>query len=442
MDNNNKNGWYAPLTCEDDSPAPEQAPEKKRRTMPLGWRIALGTLLALGLIAGTSLFFADRDGQTQTEAEERKEPGEQIVIENPFDWLQPVPDDELPENWEDFFSDYFVLEEDSLEACRIPTVGEKPDWKLELAEPGTREKSLQEVYRSCSESIVSIRGYADGKKWYHWGSGIVMSRDGLILTNAHLVAGCDSAEIILQDDSSYLAELVGTDPISDVAVLKIDAEGLKPAVFGDSEKLSVGESVAAIGNPLGEEFVASLTDGIVSGIDRGIDVNGHSVNMIQTNTAINEGSSGGALVNMYGQVVGVTNMKMMSFYSSIEGICFAIPSATVHDVVNSLIQSGAVKGRPGVGITVGAIPAEIAEYYELPVGLYISGVSKGSDAEAKGIRAGDIITAVNGEPAKTSDDILRVRDSLSVGDTITFTIWRDGKSFDKDVALADYSEIY
>ncbi len=438
MDNENRTNWYEPLERETDDPVREQAAEKKRKGLPTGWRVALGTLLALGLIAGTSLFFANR------EAKDKADTREQLVISSPFDLPLPlpVPEPDLPENWEDFFDAYYVTEEGSQEACEIPAVKERPDWTLELAEPGTREKSLQEVYRSCVDSIVGIRCYIDGKMGYHWGTGIVMSEDGLILTNAHMIDGCDSAEIILADGSSYLAEFVGTDSISDLAVLKIDAKGLKPAVFGDSEKLSVGDRVAAIGNPLGEKFVASLTDGIISGIDRGMVFDGRSINMIQTNAAINEGSSGGALINMYGQVIGVTNMKMVSYYSSIEGICFAIPSSTVCSVVNSLISDGEVKGRPGVGVTVGAIPAEAAEYYNMPDGLYVSAVSKGSDAETKGLRPGDIITAVNGEPAKTSNDVTRVRDQLAVGDTITFTIWRDGESFDKDVALSDYSAIY
>ncbi len=438
MNNENRTNWYAPLEHENENPArEEQAAEIKKKGLPLGWRIALGILLALGLIAGTSLFFAHRDA-----GEQKRTTREQIIIEQPFELPMPIPETELPDKWEDFFDSYFVTEESSMEECRIPSVEKQPDWELELVKPGAREKSLQEVYRSCVDSIVSVRSYIDGKVGYHWGTGIVMSEDGLILTNAHLVEGCDSAEIILADGSSYDAKLVGTDRICDLAVLKIEAEGLKPAVFGDSDELSVGDRVAAIGNPLGERFVASLTDGIVSGIDRGIDFEGRSLNMIQTNAAINEGSSGGALVNMYGQVVGVTNMKMISYYSSIEGICFAIPSATVRSVVNDLIRDGEVKGRPGVGITVGAIPADAAEFYKLPEGLYISGVSKGSDAESKGLRVGDIITAVNGEAAKSSDDILRVRDKLQVGDSITFTIWRDGKTFDKDVALVEYSDIY
>ena len=166
------------------------------------------------------------------------------------------------------------------------------------------------------------------------------------------------------------------------------------------------------------------------------------MNLIQTNTAINEGNSGGALLNMYGQVIGVTNMKMMSSYSSIEGIGFAIPSSTVRVVVNALIKEGEVRGRPAIGVTVGAIPEEAAEHYELPEGLYVSIVTEGTDAWEKGIREGDIITDVNGKPARTTNDILSVRDTLQVGDTITFTIWREGESFDVEVVIGDINDIY
>ena len=224
--------------------------------------------------------------------------------------------------------------------------------------------------------------------------------------------------------------------------MKIDARGLVPAVFGESDELRVGDEVAALGNPLGEEFLATLTDGIVSAIDRGVSVDGHSMNLIQTNTAINEGNSGGALLNMYGQVIGVTNMKMMSSYSSIEGIGFAIPSSTVRVVVNALIKEGEVRGRPAIGVTVGAIPEEAAEHYELPEGLYVSIATEGTDAWEKGIREGDIITDVNGKPARTTNDILSVRDTLQVGDTITFTIWREGESFDVEVVIGDINDIY
>ena len=273
-------------------------------------------------------------------------------------------------------------------------------------------------------------------------SGIILSEDGLILTNAHMIEGCNRAEVILQDDTVHEALLVGYDRQSDLAVLKIEAKGLTPAVFGDSDALIVGDSVAAIGNPLGEDFRSTLTDGIVSAIDRGMNYDGHSISLIQTDTAINEGSSGGALVNRWGQVVGVTNMKMMSSFSSIEGIGFAIPSTTVRNVVNALIREGKVVGRPAIGITVGAIVETAAEHYELPEGLYVSAVTEGTDAWDKGIRVGDIITAINGEPARTTNDILKVRDGLAIGDTIKFSVWRDGESFDVDVAMMEMNDVY
>ena len=186
----------------------------------------------------------------------------------------------------------------------------------------------------------------------------------------------------------------------------------------------------------------TLTDGIVSAIERGIDYNGHSMNLIQTNTALNEGNSGGALFNMYGQVVGITNMKMMSSYSSIEGIGFAIPTSTVKSVCDSLIKNGEVRGRPSLGITVGPITEQAAEHYDLPNGLYVSAVAVGSDAAEKGIHIGDIIVALNGEDVYSSEDILKVRNELEVGDSMHFTIWREGKVFDVDIVLVDTNDIY
>ena len=225
-------------------------------------------------------------------------------------------------------------------------------------------------------------------------------------------------------------------------MLKIEASGLTPAVFGDSTVLEVGDRVAAIGNPLGEEFRLTLTDGIISGIERGLNYKGHSMNLLQTNTAINEGNSGGPLFNMYGQVIGITNMKMMSSYSSIEGIGFAIPSSTVAKIVNTLVVSGTVTGRPSIGITVGAIPDNAKERYQLPDGLYISAVAEGSDAAEKGVKAGDIILKVNGVEVSTTAEISAMKDALNVGDTMRFTLWRNGEILEIDVMLVDTNDVY
>ena len=420
----NSESWYAPLKREEAAPAKE----KKKKSLPVGWRIALGALLLFGLIAGSSMLFSNAGSETGGGD------GGSIQI--------PAPGDQMPEDPKDFFENYYTAPGGGKAEYHLAKEEEQFDFQIELIPAKDGEKSLQEIYADCADSIVAITGYVDGKTGYYWGTGIVMSADGLILTNAHVVEKCDRATVTVSDNTSYEARLVGADAASDVAVLKIDAEGLKPAVFGDSNALSVGEKVAAIGNPLGEDLRATLTDGIISAIDRGVNFNGNSMNLLQTNTAINEGNSGGALFNMFGQVIGVTNMKMMSSYSSIEGIGFAIPSTTVRSVVNSLILYGEVRGRPAVGVTVGAIPENASQQYDLPGGLYVTDVSKGSDAEAKGIVPGDIITAVNGEPAKTTEDIVRVKNALYVGDSITFTIWRNGETFDVEVVLVDFNDIY
>ena len=441
-----QSGWYAPMAQEKAEKADAENTVRKEKGTKLAWRIVLGLLLVCALLVGSSLFFAKR-AVSGLIAESKNTPAR----DDGFNFMLPgdIPgfgkdegeDEEMPEDWKDFF-DSFYVSDSKREDSRIAPVETRPEWELELKPVGKQEMTLQEIYQNCVDSIVSIRSYVDDEVGYYWGSGIILTEDGLILTNAHLIEGCDTATVITQDNTEYETMLVGEDGTSDIAVLKIDAEGLTPAEFGESDKLTVGEAVAAIGNPLGEEFRATLTNGIVSAIDRGMNYGGHSLNLIQTNTAINEGNSGGALLNMYGQVIGVTNMKMMSSYSSIEGIGFAIPSSTVRSIVNALIRDGEVLGRPALGITVGPIPEMAVEHYELPEGLYVSAVSEGSDAEKKGIREGDIITDVNGEPARTTDDILTVRDTLSVGDTMRFTIWRDGESFDVDVELMESKDVY
>ena len=426
MSNNdwyNDESWYAPLERQEEKPQPK--PEKKKKKVMV--RVIGAVCLALLLLVGTSIAFREPDSE-QT--------GGNSLLPSIGE------NDDMPENWQDFFDTYYESVQTDVAEINIPRAKLPIDYTMELQSAGEKELSLQELYQNCSPSIVAISGYVDGKTGYSWGTGVVLSEDGLILTNTHVIEDCDRATVTLYDDSVYEAKLVGADAISDVAVLKIEATGLPAASFGDSGSLMVGDRVAAIGNPLGETFRMTLTDGIISAIERGINYNGHSMTLLQTNTALNEGNSGGPLFNMYGQVVGVTNMKMMSSYSSIEGIGFAIPSSTVKSVVNALVAEGEVRGRPSVGITIGGIPDNASEHYNIPGGVYVSDVTKGSDAEAKGIQVGDIITAVNGQPVSSVDEVGAIKNQLNVGDSMTFTIWREGETFDVDVVLMDTNDIY
>ena len=410
MSNLDRNGgsWYAPL----ERPKTEK---KKKRSMKSTWLwIGLPVLLLL-LIVGTSLAFAGT-GSTAPGA--------------------------MPKDWNEYLEDFYQSSQsDTLETSIERTVLEQP-FALSLAQPGEQELSLQELYAACADSIVGITAYPEDQNGYYWGTGVIAGENGLIITNAHVIEGCASAEVTLYNNESYEALLVGADAVSDLALLKIDCTGLPAASFADISSLSVGDPVAAIGNPLSEEFRSTLTNGIISAIDRGMNYNGHTMSLLQTNAAINQGNSGGALFNMYGQVVGITNMKMMSYFSIIEGIGFAIPSSTVKAVVDQLAENGEVRGRPSIGITVGAIPQEALENYELPEGLYISAVAENSDAAAQGIREGDILTAIDGQSVSSTEEVAAIRDTRSVGDSLRFTIWREGETFEVDVLLMDTNDVY
>lgn len=405
----NKGGsWYAPL----ERPRAEKKKKQGRKT---AWRWIGLLVLVLLLIVGTSLAFAGTGA---------RDPGA------------------MPADWSDYLENYYQSSQDSTLETSIEriTLGEAFD--LPLAPPAERELTLQELYAACADSIVGITAYPENQNGYYWGTGVIAGEAGLIVTNAHIIEGCSSAQVTLYNNDSFEAKLVGVDAVSDLALLKIDCSGLPAASFGDVSSLSVGDPVAAIGNPLSEDFRSTLTNGIISAIDRGMDYNGHTMSLLQTNAAINEGNSGGALFNMYGQVVGITNMKMMSYFSSIEGIGFAIPSSTVKAVVDQLAQNGEVRGRPSIGITVGTIPEDVSGHYDIPQGLYVSAVQEKSDAAQKGVQVGDILTAVNGVPVYTTEDVAAIKEGMTVADTIRLTIWRNGETIIFEVALMDTNDIY
>ena len=307
---------------------------------------------------------------------------------------------------------------------------------LTLAErPAEAAMSFQDIYKKVSPSVVFIRA-ATGQG-ISQGTGVVMSADGYIITNAHVIEGSFRADVVLEDGGQYEALLVGSDAATDLAVLKIDAQGLTPAEFGDSDQMEVGDVVVAIGNPMGEELRGTMTDGILSAINRDMEVEGRLMTLLQTTAALNTGNSGGALINDMGQVIGITNMKLMAYNSTVEGLGFAIPSRTAKTVVDDLIGYGVVKGRPMLGITVRPLTAEERTGRSLDHGLWVEQVEEKSDAWTQGIRTADVLLSANGVELSVNDDLLELKNALAVGETIQFCLWREGETLDITVELVE-----
>jgi len=297
--------------------------------------------------------------------------------------------------------------------------------------------SLQDIYTQSIGSVVSISCSLPGGS--STGTGVILSNNGYIVTNAHVVEDALSISVQLTDDRIFSAETVGRDEISDLAVLLIDAEDLTPAQFGDSAALRVGDTVVAIGDPLGVEFRGTYTDGIVSAINRDVDMNGRTMTLIQTNAALNSGNSGGPLINCYGQVIGINTMKIGAFTdkAGVEGLGFAIPSATVKDIVDQLIAQGYVSGRPTLGIEGEALSTFYQDYYRLPAGLYITHVDRFSDAYSKGIEDGDILMSVNDERITTMDQLKAAIYNLEVGQKVDTIIFRGGQQYLLELTLME-----
>ena len=289
--------------------------------------------------------------------------------------------------------------------------------------------------------IVTTNGWGQPVSSAAAGSGFVITQDGYILTNYHVIEDANSIQVAFVDGTTYDAELVGGEEENDIAVLKINATGLTPVIIGDSDNVRVGEQVVAIGNPLGE-LTYSMTQGIISARDRSITMeNGEVMNMLQTDTAINSGNSGGPLFDMYGQVIGITSAKLSGSSSSsatIEGLGFAIPINDVKDMVADIMENGYVTGKPYLGITVSTVPQTVAERYGISQGALVESVDPASCAAAAGLQEGDIITALNGTTVVSSAELIEQKKNYQAGDTVTMEVERDGASltltltFDED----------
>ena len=287
--------------------------------------------------------------------------------------------------------------------------------------------SWQDVYEKVMPSVVSII-CSDGRSTGS-GTGVIMDASGYIITNAHVVEDARAIRVLLTDGRELEAKCVGSDVLSDLAVLRVNAIGLIPAVFGDSDKLRVGDEVVAIGDPLGVELRGTMTNGIISGINRDIKSGNRTLTLMQTTAALNTGNSGGPLVNCYGQVVGINTMKIGDYASEsgVEGLGFAIPITSVQTVLEQLANQGYVAGRPDLGISGQAISTFYQFYYRMPAGILITTVDENSDAAQKGIRRGDILMSLDGIAVTNLDTLEQIIYASSVGDELEARLYRDGR---------------
>lgn len=383
-------------------PAPPPVPKKKRR---LGLWIFLAVM---GVVAAVVVVFALLNGQNRT-----------------------ADHDAADDSSGDASS---IVDIFSLQQTTIPRyTAYDPSLKLEILADHGQELTAQEVYAKVNPATVLV--VAQTGESASIGTGVIMTEDGYVITNAHVISGGESCWVMLAGGWDYDAELVGFDADQDIAVLKlVDAEGLPTVEFGDSELAEVGDQVYAIGNPLGVELRGTMTEGIISAINRNVELEGRTLNVLQTTAALNNGNSGGPLINRYGQVIGINTLKMSGTgapdEATVEGLGFALPISSAYFVINDIIASGEYHGTPALGIMVSAMETDNGDSLVMAIS-----VLEGSSAEEAGVLPGDIILAVDGRSVQTTAELMAIRRGHAVGDTMTLTLLRDGNSFDVDVVL-------
>ena len=317
-------------------------------------------------------------------------------------------------------------------ACTIPLYQGPRTAQLTLSETGTEPMSPQEIYSKVNPAVVTVMGEAGPAT--NVGTGAICTPDGFVVTNAHVIEGCSKCAVLLADEYCYDAALVGIAPNEDLAVLKIeDGQYAFPTVsFASSRDLAIGDTVYAIGNPLGLKLRGSFTGGMISGLDREIRVNGVTLNLMQTDAALNNGNSGGPLLNQYGQVVGVNTAKMKSA-GNVEGLNLALPISEALRKINDLIAFGEVKPAPLVGVTVAPLIAPTEDGH---TGLLIAEPpTPGGSGALAGLKMGDVLLSADGVELLTNDDLLELRDLHRVGDTLTLEVCRGGQHFTAELTL-------
>lgn len=411
LDNYLSYRWPAPVQPDWSPEGPPLQPKKRRR----GLRVFMTILLVLALLAALAAggWFGVRYLLNQRSAGESTDPDGSGSI-------GPLPSLTLPEE----------------AGITVPRAEVGLGVTLELDETSPVIMAPQAIYSKVLPSMVSVTVEKSDGSGYGAGSGVIMREDGYILTNYHVIEkAADITVMLLADDSIHEASLVGYDEEYDIALLKIEAQGLAAAQFSDSDDLKVGDTAYAIGNPLGYLY-GTMTEGIISALTRGVTVGGYDMTLIQTSAALNSGNSGGALVNAAGQVVGITVAKISGQTGGVqvEGLAFAIPITDVRPFINRILETGET-WRPTIGINCYAVTAD-----GIP-GILIDSVEPGTPAMAAGLRGGDFIIAANGAPSDSLYSLKRVLNEVGVGGTVTCTILRDGEELELTFQLVDSAQL-
>jgi serine protease Do len=428
----NTGGWEPYYSA----PQPTTHAVKKKS----GWRALIAVLMVICLFAGVAagtFFLAPLIAQWQSVAM-----GEQGNQPNSEEGLLPIPETTQ------------VKPEASSPVHEY--TGETPEIGGFAPDIDPSANPIVQIAKEVGPAVVGVTisvnqqlmGQEDATEMESgYGTGIIVREDGYIVTNNHVIQGSDSVKVTLVDGTDYPATVIGTDRTTDLAVLKIAATGLTAAALGDSDALEVGETVVAIGNPLGSDLAGSVTSGIVSALGREISTNGYSQKYIQTDAAINPGNSGGALVNIKGEVIGINTLKSyLAGYDDYgvpigtEGIGFAIPISTARPIIEQLMTTGSVV-RPGIGISCLVDETNMYNPADAPVGVTVVEVVKGGPADKAGLQPGDIIITIEGTPTETVEALMSVIRSHAIGDDIELKVWRSGQEYRATVTVGDLNKM-
>lgn len=361
------------------------------------------------------------------------------AFRNDTDSDEDIEDDDYDDDDDDFDDDdfddddYEGRDDDEVQVISPEPIRDAP--AIQQADSQSGEMSLPDIYDKVIKSVVGVSTTV--RNGTQTGTGFIISEDGYIVTNAHVIEDYSSVMIVDENSKEYEAQVIGSDEQTDIAVLKIDPSGsdLQPVEFGKSGDLRIGDQAIAIGNPLGFELYGTMTTGIISGLNRTVTVGDNTMNLLQTSASINSGNSGGPLINSAGMVVGITSAKVNSIYG--ESLGFAIPIDEALPIIENLIEYGYVPGRPSLGLNTETITDIMSLYYRIPKGVYVRFVTPGSGAERAGVLAGDIIIGIEGETVEDPDELNEIKNRYAVGDTVTLTVYRGGQNFDIDVVLTE-----